>query len=389
MAGIPINQDNLLALVQNLIRINSVNPSLSANGKGEGEIALYIGDYLNRLGLKVHYQEIDKNRLNVIAVLKGSGNGPSLMLNGHTDTAGIDNMEIDPLTPEYRDGKIFGRGALDMKGGLAAQIIAIQSIIESGRVPKGDVILTCIVDEEYESIGTREMLKTFSADAAIICESTNLHIIIAHKGFAWAKIEVFGQAAHGSLPDKGIDAIAKAGKVLTGIETLSGTYLLQEPHLLLGVPSIHASSIHGGIGLSTYPDYCKIELERRTLPHEDQTIIENELGQLLNDIHLQDDRFQAKADVFLYRPAFEISPDQPIIQALSRGYQTIHNKDPKLKGMGAWLESALLAQAGIPSVIFGPYGKGAHAAVEFVDFDSLVTTTEILIETILDFCNER
>jgi acetylornithine deacetylase len=384
---IKINNKNLLAFLKDLIRINSVNPSLSDEGDGEFRIARYVGEYLKELGLDVHYQEIEKNRINVIGILKGTGDGQSIMLNGHTDTVSVERMEIDPFEPENKDGRIYGRGSLDMKAGLAAQIMAVQSIIESGRVLKGDVILTFVADEEYASIGTEAVLKEYSADAAIICEPTNLDIVIAHKGFAWTKIEVFGRAAHGSLPEKGVDAIVKAGKVLTEIENLGESGLTQKKHPLLGSPSIHASLISGGIGLSTYPDYCKIELERRTLPGEDKVIVAEEIQNILQDIKSKDKQFKANFEVFFTRPAYEIAKEKPIVKSLSRAYELMQGKKPEFRGMGGWIESALLVEAGIPTVIFGPSGEGSHASVEYVDFNSVIMTTEILIELITDFCS--
>jgi len=387
MTEIQINRESLLTLLQKLIQIDSVNPSLSNKGTGEALIARYIGAYLNKLGLAVRFQEIEKNRVNVIGVLKGTGGGPSLMLNGHTDTVSADKMETDPFAAEKKGGKIYGRGALDMKAGVAALIMAAQTIIEAGIKLKGDLILTLVADEEYASIGTEAVVDECTADAAIICEPTDLEIVIAHKGFAWIKIEIFGQAAHGSLPHRGIDAIAKAGKVLAAIETLGETDLNQKSHPLLGSPSIHASLIEGGTELSTYPDYCKIELERRNLPGEDRKAVTAEIQDLLQNIQRQDDRFKADFDVFFFRPAFEISPDQPIVQTVSRSYESTFNKPPGFEGMWGWLDSAILAQAGIPAVIFGPSGEGAHAAVEYVDVDSVITTTEVLVRSITNFCN--
>ena len=387
MTEIQINRESLLTILQKLIQIDSVNPSLSGQGTGEALIARYIGAYLNKLGLAVRFQEIEKNRVNVLGILKGTGGGPSLMLNGHTDTVSADNMETDPFAAEKKGGKIYGRGALDMKAGVAALIMAAQTIIEAGIKLKGDLILTLVADEEYASIGTEAVVDEYSADAAIICEPTDLAIVTAHKGFAWIKIEIFGQAAHGSLPHRGIDAIAKAGKVLAAIETLGETDLNQKSHPLLGSPSIHASLIEGGTELSTYPDYCKIELERRNLPGEDRKAVTAEIQDLLQNIQRQDDRFKADFDVFFFRPAFEISPDQPIVQTVSRSYESTFNKPPGFEGMWGWLDSAILAQAGIPAVIFGPSGDGAHAAVEYVDVDSVITTAEVLVRSITNFCN--
>jgi len=388
MAEIQINRETLLSLMQDLIQIDSVNPSLSSKGPGEAVIARYIGEYLDKLGLEVSFQEIEKNRVNVIGILKGTGRGPSLMLNGHTDTVSADNMEVDPFAAEKKDGNIYGRGALDMKAGVAALIMAVRSIIEAGIKLKGDVILTLVADEEYASIGTEAVVDEYSADAAIICEPTDLAIVTAHKGFAWIKIEISGHAAHGSLPHRGIDAIVKAGKVLAAIDGLGETGLKKKTHPLLGSPSIHASLIEGGTELSTYPNYCKIELERRNLPGEERKAVAAEIQDLLQNIQRQDDQFKADFDVFFFRPAFEISPDQPIVQTVSHAYESTLNKAPHFEGMWGWLDSAILAQAGIPAVIFGPSGDGAHAAVEYVDADSVITTTKVLVQSIIDFCKE-
>lgn len=387
MAEMKIKKENLLDLLQDLICINSVNPSLSPAGVGEHKIALYIQEYLANLGLEVHFQEVKENRLNVIAVLKGSGEGKSIMLCGHTDTVSVDRMEIDPFKAEHIDGKVYGRGAFDMKGGLAAQIIAIKSIIEAGITLQGDVILALVADEEYASLGMESLLKEYSADAAIICEPTNLDIVIAHKGFSWFKIEIFGCSAHGSRPDKGIDAIVKAGKVLTEFETLGKKVLSQKTHQLLGSPSVHASLIRGGIELSTYPDYCKIEFERRNLPGEEPAAIAGEIDDILCDVKSKDAQFRADFEVFFSRPAFEISKEETIVQSLVRAHHALEMETPKFKGQGGWMESALLLGAGIPPAIFGPSGNGAHAAVEYVDFDSVVSTTEGLIKTLVDFCS--
>lgn len=385
MNGITIDQTELLSLLQELISINSVNPSLVDKGHGEDEIARFIGNYMEKMGLEVVYQEIEKNRCNVLGILRGLGGGKSLLLNGHTDTVGIEGME-EPLNPKFYHGKVYGRGALDMKSGLAAMIIAIRSIINSQVKLKGDVIVACVMDEEYASIGTEELVKNYTADAAIIPEPTDLQITVAHKGFAWIKIEVFGKAAHGSLPDEGVDAIVKAGKVLVELENLQKNILSKKYHPLLGAASIHASLISGGLELSTYPDYCKIEIERRTLPVENQETVIKEIQEIMDKIKSNDDQFNAKFELFFYRPALEVSTDEDIVRSLDNARKKVLNEDTTFIGKTWWMDSALLSEAGIPTVVFGPTGKGLHAAVEYVEFQSLITTVEILINTIIDYC---
>ncbi len=386
MSSIRIDEKELLQVVQDLIRIESVNPELAGMGNGEYLIAEYIGKNMAGMGLEVHYQEIKPKRVNVIGVLKGSGEGKALMLNGHTDTVGITRMDIEPLNPVFRDGKVYGRGSFDMKGGLAAMMIAVKAIIEAGLKPKGDVILAFVADEEYLSVGTEALVKEYSAQAAILCEPTSLKVCIAHKGFAWIKVEVFGKAAHGSRPDRGIDAIVKAGKFLTRIEDLGKDTLIQKKHPLLGSPSIHASLIKGGTELSTYPDYCLVELERRFIPGETVKTIESEMQTLIDDLASKDDQFKAKFEISFSRPPLEVARDHEIVSALTKAYTKTIRKAPEFIGVGGWMDSAILAEAGIPSVIIGPAGDGFHAATEYVDFESVISLTKILSETIINFC---
>ena len=386
MSDIRIDEKELLKVLQDLIKIESVNPDLAGMGNGESLVAEHIGNYLAAMGLKVRYQEIEPKRINVIGVLKGSGEGKTLMLNGHTDTVGITRMDIEPLNPLFQDGKVYGRGSFDMKGGLAAMIIAVKAIIDAGFKPKGDVILAFVADEEYLSLGTEVLVREYPADAAILCEPTGLKVCIAHKGFAWIKVEVFGKAAHGSRPDRGIDAIVKAGKFLARIEELGKDTLIQKKHPLLGSPSIHASLIKGGTELSTYPDYCLIELERRFIPGESVKTIEEEMQTLIDDLASKDEQFKAKFEVSFSRPPLEVARDHEIVGALSRAYADTVKKAPEFIGVSGWMDSAILAEAGIPSVIIGPAGEGFHAATEYVDFESVITLTKILINTIIDFC---
>ncbi|MHA2253631.1 MAG: ArgE/DapE family deacylase [Candidatus Kariarchaeaceae archaeon] len=380
-----IEEEELLSLLQKLISIESTNPSLSKKGSGENEIANFLGEYMENLGLTVAYQLIDEKRKNVIGLLKGKSKGKSLILNAHTDTVGVEGMQ-NPFNPKFEDGRVYGRGAIDMKSGIAAILLAVESIINSGIVLKGDVILAFVVDEEYASIGTEELLREYSADAAIITEPTNLQITIAHKGFAWIKIKVHGRAAHGSLPEEGIDAIVKAGKILIELENLQQRVFPKKAHSLLGPPSIHASLISGGTELSTYPDYCEIQIERRTLPGENQSTVEMEMDEILNAIREEDNQFQAECEVFFYRPALEIDKDHPIVNALDQARTNILQRKSKYIGKSWWMDSALLSQAGIPTVVFGPEGIGLHAIVEYVEFDSVISTVKILTQTVIDYC---
>ncbi len=385
--NIHVDRDELLQFLQKLISINSVNPSLGTEGKGELEIAHYIGDVLRGMGLEVRFQELGTNRVNVIGVLKGTGGGRSLMLNGHMDTVTARSMHIEPFVPSFRDGDVYGRGALDMKGGIAAQVMAVQAIIRSGIRLQGDVIIAGVADEEYVSMGTEALLKEYITDGAVVCEPTDLQIVTAHKGFVWSTIEIMGRAAHGSMPEKGIDAIMKAGKVLAILDGFDWAVLSGRTHPLLGNPSLHASLIQGGTEWSTYPDYCKIQLERRTIPNELPEDIDEEYRYLLKKIAEEDRLFVASYRRDYYRQPFEISRSSDIVLTLERAARYVLGKEPVIAGASFWMDTALLAAAGIPTVNFGPAGDGLHAAEEYVDFDSVVTTAEVLVRFIIEFCN--
>ncbi len=381
-----VSEGRTLSLLSDLIRINSVNPSLVSGGKGEAEIARFLGDYMRRMGLSVNYQEIGPGRYNVIGILRGSGGGKSLILNGHIDTVSTEGMDIPPLEPTFEDGRVYGRGSFDMKGGVAAMVEAVNALVDAGVKTRGDVVITGVGDEEYASLGTEAVVKEYHTDAAINCEPTGLDVVLAHKGFAWIRTTVEGKAAHGSLPSEGVDAIAKAAHLLVGVEDMANRELARKTHPLVGSPSVHASLINGGRELSTYPDKCAVELERRTIPGETRDTVVNEMEALIRRLKAADPQFKAQNDVFFYRPSFEVSPSERIVQALRQSCVDVLGEEPEYSGTMAWLDSAILKDAGIPTAVFGPFGTGAHSAVEWVDFRSVMDTARILSRAIAAFC---
>jgi acetylornithine deacetylase len=381
-----IDQSTLLSRLKDLISIESVNPSLVEGGSGEASVADYIRDQLDAMGADVTLQRFDGNRVNVIGALRGDGDGQTLMLNGHMDTVGATAMDIGPFDPVFKEGKVFGRGAFDMKASLSAMLGVGDAIAQSNAQLRGNLVMAFVADEEYGSRGTEELVKDFTADAAIVTEPTNLNVIIAHRGYAWARIDVLGRAAHGSLYDEGVDAIAKAGKALVALEQLDKSFEKMPKHHLLGRGSVHASLIQGGTELSTYPQTCRIEIERRTLPNENEKSVNDELTELLARIHAQDEEFKAESKVFFYRSGLQMEPDAEIVTQLIDSSKRSIRKHPELIGAPWWTDAALLFDAGIPSILFGPSGEGAHAAVEYVDFESVIQTSTVLADVVLNFC---
>ncbi|MDQ2716532.1 MAG: ArgE/DapE family deacylase [Chloroflexota bacterium] len=370
-------------LLRQLVAIDSINPDLVPGGAGEGQIARFVAGWLEAAGLAVEIDEPVPGRLNVIGIARGRGGGRSLMLNAHMDTVGVEGMER-PHEPYIQDNRLYGRGAYDMKGGLAA--IMLGGAAAQRRRLRGDVIVTAVVDEEYASIGTSSILKKWRADAAIVTEPTELEICTAHKGFTWFKVETEGVAAHGSLPDLGVDAIVKMGKVLAGLEALDLALRAHPAHRQLGSGSVHASLIAGGQELSSYPRRCLLSIERRTIPGETLRIVEAEIPAIFERIAASDATFKATVRTTMTRDPFEISQTEPIVQAVRRQAQAVLGHEPGEGGATGWMDSALLAAAGIPTVIIGPGGAGAHAIVEWSNLTQVERAVEILLAVAEEFC---
>src|SRR3954447_13718367 len=350
-------------LVAELVAIDSVNPDLVPGGAGEAQIASFVADWLRGAGLDVELVESAPGRRNVVATARGTGDGPSLMLNAHPDTVGVEGMER-PFEPQVRDGRLYGRGAYDMKGSLAACMVAAATLGREG-LP-GDVVVAAVVDEEYASIGTQSVLEHVRTDAAIVTEPTGLRVCVAHKGFVWAEIETAGRAAHGSRPSEGLDAITRMAPVLSRLAELQRKLDTDaESHPLVGRPSVHASLIEGGQELSSYPARCTLSLERRTEPGEEPDVVERECEALVEGID------GAEVRIGLIRPPFSVDPGADVVQSVARAAERVSGRPAELYGETYWMDAALIQAAGIPTVVFGPGGAGAHSADEWVDLASV------------------
>jgi len=372
-------------VLRGLVRIDSVNPDLVPGAAGEAQVAAFTADTLRRLGLDVDVVASQPGRPSVVGRLAGTGGGRSLMLNAHYDTVGVSGM-ADPFSAEIRDGRLYGRGSYDMKGSLAACIGAVEAIVRTDRRPAGDILITAVADEEVASLGTRDVLARHVTDGAIVTEPTSLRLCLAHKGFVWYRITTHGRAAHGSRPDLGVDANVRMGRVLAEIDRLA-TALAEGPrHPLVGPGSVHAATLHGGTGLSTYAAECRLGVERRTIPGETEEQATTRIRELLGSLASADPTFIASLEVELAREPFEARPDSALVACLDRCAGTIMSKPPERFGDSPWMDAALTAAAGIDTVVFGPHGEGAHADVEWVDLDSVHTLAAVLAETALDYC---
>ena len=372
-----LQRDATLRLLEDLVSIDSVNPSLVPGARGEEEIARRIAEECVAAGLTVDITEVAPSRPNVVAVLEGRMPGPTLMFCGHIDTVGVTGMDA-PFHPVHRDGRLYGRGTQDMKGGVAAMLGAARVLTEGGGLASGKLVVAAVVDEEHDSLGVEALVERWRADAAVVTEPTDLDVAVAHKGFQWVEIETRGRCAHGSRPDDGRDAILRMGRVLGRLESLDRRLQTRLAHPLLGTASLHASTITGGVELSSYPDRCRMQMERRTLPGEPPGAGLQEAEAILDRLRNDDWEFGGSARLISGREPYEIERAHVLPTALVRAAASVGCQARRV-GMTYWSDAAILGAAGIPSVLFGPGGAGLHSPEEYVRLKDVCSCCDTLV----------
>jgi acetylornithine deacetylase len=378
--NIPIDPQFITDTAVRLVQIDSINPFLSPEGAGEAEAARFTAETLARLGLVVESYEMAPGRWNVIGRLPGKGHGRSLLLNAHLDTVGVAGM-AEPFSGTVVNGRLYGRGSLDMKGSLAAMLGVAKAIVDSGETLGGDLLVTAVADEEYSSIGTEHLVQTVTADAAIVTEPTDLKLCRAHRGYIWFDVETFGRAAHGSRFQEGIDANMRMGRFLAELDKLEQALRGRPPHPLAGPPSLHAARLHGGSEISIYAAHCRLQVERRTIPGESVEQATAELQAIIDRLAAADPAFQATVNATFARYPLAVSAEAPIVQAVAQAGAGVVGQPLDHIGQTFWTDAALLADAGIETVILGPTGQGLHSAEEWVEVQSLHELAQILVET--------
>jgi acetylornithine deacetylase len=357
------------------VSIDSVNPSLVTGAAGEGAVAAHIAEHMRGLGLEVHTQPVSPGRPNVIGVYDTGAPGPSLMFCGHTDTVGVDGMAA-PFTPVQREGRLYGRGSQDMKGGLAAMIDAAR-VLKTRAPARGRLIVAAVVDEEFASLGAEALIQSWRADAAVVTEPTDLQVGVGHKGFAWFEVETRGRAAHGSRPREGRDAILRMGRVLARLEALDRDLQARPAHPVLGTASLHASMIEGGREWSVYPDACRLSVERRILTGESAGTGADELSRILTSLAADDPEFEGTCRSVFSRPPYE-TPAGHALTALLHACARDAGVRSLDVGMSFWTDAGILGEAGVPSVLFGPGGAGLHSTEEHVRVSEVLACRDVL-----------
>ena len=379
------NLDDPVELLCALTEINSVNNTLVPGAPGESEIADFIGQWFTDRNFEVTRLEATPGRPSIVACSKGATTDSKIMLNGHIDTVTIASYEGDGLKAIRKDGNVYGRGTFDMKGGLAAQMVAAHRAVQLGIT--GQVIVAAVSDEEHGNIGTEEVLKHFTADVGVVAEPTMLGLTVAHKGFVWFDLTINGMAAHGSRHDLGIDAISKAGYALVALDKYA-TELTARPHVkYLETPSVHASIIKGGEEISSYPAQCTIAIERRTVPGETPEGVRAELVAILDEVAANTKDFSYELGGGFTRAPLQVSEEHEIVRLIQNKFQSHTGTPIGFRGEWYWTDAALMNDAGITTVLFGVDGEGAHAAIEWATESSVHTVAEVLTAVVVQWCN--
>lgn len=384
---------DLLALVGSFVAIDSVNPALVPGAPGETAFARSVQAWCEARAIETTWLEATPGRPSVLARVPGTGGGRSLMFNAHLDTVGTAGMTA-PYDPRLEGGRLHGRGSMDMKGSVAACLVALERLrseARSGGALAGDVLFAAVADEEHASIGTREVLEHVRSDgaaidAAVVTEPSDLELHVAHRGFAIVEVVVHGLASHTSQPDRGANAVRAMGRLLGAVERLDASLRVLPPHALLGHGSMQPILLDGGRELFTTPDRCRVTLERRTLPGEGQRDVLREVDEVIALAIDGDARLSADVTLEAIREPFEVESDVPIVRRVAQAVAHRTGAAAVLAGAPYWMDAALYAAAGIPTVVCGPIGGGIHAADEWVDVTSIETLTHVLVDVARGWC---
>jgi len=387
-----IRKDDFVSLARDLIRIPSAVKGIDEGD--EREIANFIAKRLEDSGFVVRLQEAKTGRPNVIGTLRGSGGEYNLMLNGHLDTVETTGMTIDPFAGKVEEGKLYGRGAVDMKSALAALIYVGETVNRLGMELRGGLTISGCADEEGRAIGSRAMAQSLTGiDAAIVGEPTGMKIGIAHKGLTFITMRTYGKATHGSAPQLGVNAIMAMNKVLTALDAELPQLSGRKCHPALGSPTHNVGVIRGGYRANVVPDFCEVEIDRRMVPGETVQSVLGEINVILERLRREDPslRVEASAVDWVKALPMDISKDEPIVQSVSRSHRAVTGKESELSTLPYWTDASSFVNLGhIPTVVYGPGDiSQAHSAAEHIDINELLTYARTIALTVLDYCNRQ
>ncbi len=382
----PVTARQVTSLLSAMVRIESVTPWLIPTGSGEAKVAAFIADWLAPTGAEVEVIEVEPGRPNVLARLRGTGGGPTLCLNAHSDTVGYQGWPDEALEPRLDGDRLYGLGAADDKGGCAAAMLVLASLASSGTRPRGDLLVACVADEEGASIGSEHLARQGGIDAAIVLEPQPTHeLVVEHQGFGWIDIITRGFAAHGCEPDIGVDAIVHLAEVITRLHTLDREVFARQPSLMNGRTVFHTGTITGGTDYATYPNLASVGIEVGTQPGEHLSHRIAEIEAIFAELEKDEPGFSGEVRVRLDREPF-IAQGHEALQAIAVTAMTdVLGRQPEITGMNGWTDAALLQAAGIPTLLMGSTGGNYHAAGEWASISELVRLCAILEQIARDY----
>jgi acetylornithine deacetylase len=365
-------------LLTSLVGIDSQNPRLAPGAAGETPLAEFCADWLRQHGVNAWLDEVEPGRHNAVARI-GDGS-PVLTLCAHLDTVSAAGMSEPPFEARVAEGRLYGRGAYDMKGGVAAIMLAMARLASDP--PRGTVYAALVVDEEYASSGAIDFVRRYRSDACIVTEPSEGRLILAHKGFAWVKLVTRGVAAHGSRWQDGVSAVARMGRIIAALDRFDREELrLRQQHPLMGPASLHCAIVDGGTGWSTYAERCELSVERRTLPGEPPEQVLQEIAGVVAAAGED-----AELTLVLSRPPLECDPASAVAVAVRSAAADAAGEVPADSGVAYWMDTAVFAEAGAATVNYGPAGAGAHSAVEWVDLASVERCATVLEGAARRYC---
>ena len=375
---------DVLTILEELIRIESVNPQFG--GSGEAQMADYIEKFFSGMASSIVRQEVFPKRENVICHFPSKKSPRTLIFEAHMDTVSFTPSAKSQLEPFREGSRLYGRGACDTKGSMAAMLWAISSIIEENGEPPISIYFIAAVDEEYRAKGVYDLIeKGIQADGAVIGEPTNLDIIIAHKGVYRFTLESLGKSVHSSKPQEGINAIYKMFDVVRAMRNTLEPQYEQKIHPLTGPPTLNVGIITGGNEVNTVPASCQIEVDRRVVPGEKKEEVVKEFDDLLNEISQQDPDFQGRIFNTFYDPPLNTEAEAAIVRSMQKAC-TSNNVQPSIVGVPYGSDASKIALLGIPSVVFGPGSIiNAHTENEYVEVEEVISVSQIFKDLIFNF----
>ncbi len=382
----PVTAKQVSELLGAMVRIESVTPWLIPTGSGEAKMAAFIANWLDGTGAEIEIVEVEPGRPNVLARLRGTGGGPTLCLNAHSDTVGYEGWPDDALEPRVDGDRMYGLGAADDKGGCAAAMLVLRSLAESGIRLRGDLLVACVADEEGISIGSERLAREGGIDAAIVIEPQPTHeLVIEHQGFGWIDVITYGVAAHGCEPGVGVDAIVHLAEVITRLHRLDRTVFQRQPSLLNGRTVFHTGTVTGGTDYATYPSFAKVGIEVGTQPGEHLSDRVAEIEDIFVEVARNEPGFSGEVDIRLDREPFVARGQEALQDVVVKAMTTVLDREPKITGMNGWTDAALLQAAGIPTLLMGATGGNYHTAGEWASISELVRLCDILEHTARHF----